>query len=453
MRRFFSFFSKSLLFVAILFSVACEIIEVETHPEETPPTPTYYEVLSDQNFSIMDSIETLLLSDEVHLGSTLQRELLLSTIERMLQKIQDDKGIGELDLGFRRVVYAYNSQDIHGNPLKLSAVAYWLGYYEAGMWHDLQPDRLCLMEHYTITSDAESPSGGFPVEMFITGNSLVILPDYIGYGITKAHLHPYLHHEICALNSIDALSAGYTLFDDQAQADLDADWELVVLGASQGSGNALAVHKYLDTHPEEAEKWHFAYSYSTSGPHNPILTMEKYFESGKTAYPVVYPMTLKTMLEAYPEILGSYDESDFYSEGYLAVKEEIDAMLASKEYPSQEINEVIYDEVKQTKDDLLKRDEIYLTDLLSAEFLNRNSQIFNDLCRCLSLHDLTRGWQPSHPIKLHYSSADRIVPAENTFAVAEAFGEEWVTLLPCTGNLDHDATCALWMVNIVLQDL
>lgn len=53
----------------------------------------------------------------------------------------------------------------------------------------------------------------FPLEVFVTGNALVLMPDYMGYGITKNSIHPYLNHELCAINSVDAFPAGYAVFE------------------------------------------------------------------------------------------------------------------------------------------------------------------------------------------------------------------------------------------------
>lgn len=354
----------------------------------------------------------------------------------------------DIQMGFRKVAYTYPSTDVQGEPITLSAVAFWLGYFTGSVWNDLQPDNICLMEHYTITSDEETPTNTFALEMFVTGNSLTIMPDYIGYGSTKEWPHPYLNHEVCAINSIDALTGGYDLFGETAACGMAEGWKLYLAGASQGAGNAIAVHKHLDTHLELATQWNFAASNCSSGPYNPVVTIDKYITSGKVNYPVVFPLVLKTMFDSYPEIMGDFTEEMAYSQNYLTVKAEIDQMIASKKYTTGEINQVFINKVRKTVDSRLAANEIYLTDILNAEMLDVESPIRKALYRCLEKNDLTKGWTPIHPMKLHYSPYDAVVPQENSLAMLEAFGADIVTLDKSMLPVDHATTCSLWMVNL-----
>jgi hypothetical protein len=357
----------------------------------------------------------------------------------------------DIKIGFRKITYLYPSTDISGKPLTLSAAAVWLGYFANGVWNDLKPDNICLMEHYTITNDAETPSNTFALEMFITGNSLTIMPDYIGYGVTKEMTHPYLNHDLCAINSMDALSAGYDLFKEKGKCGMSQNWKLYLLGASQGAANAIAVHKHLDTHPELATQWNFASTYCSSGPYSPVATIDKYLADGKVTYPVVFPMVIKTMFESYPEIMHGFTEDMAYSQNFLAIKPEIDRMIASKEHHTATINQVFFDKVRKTVDDSLGNNEIYLTDILSPDILNKESPICKALFLCLEKNDLTKGWSPVHPIKIHYSLQDKVVPQENTLAILKAFGKG-ITLEPALST-DHTTTCSLWMLELLNKGL
>ena len=362
--------------------------------------------------------------------------------------LKQQLGKPDIALGFRKTTFLYPSTDVKGNPITLSAVAFWLGYFDGGVWNDLRPDNICLMEHYTITSDAEAPSNSFALEMFITGNTLTIMPDYIGYGITKELPHPYLNHEVCAINSLDALTAGYDLFNDKGKCSMSPDWKLYLAGASQGAGNAIAVHKYLDTHLELATKWNFASTNCSSGPYSPVATIDKYLADGKVAYPVVFPLVMKTMFDSYPDIMEGFTEEMAYSQNYLAVKDEIERMIAGKEHNTAAINQLFIDKVRKTVDAGLADDEIYLTDILSPEMIDKESAICKALYQCLEKNDLTKGWVPIHPMKLHYSPLDMVVPHENSLAMLEAFGESTVTLEQSSIPADHTTTCSLWMIEL-----
>lgn len=355
----------------------------------------------------------------------------------------------DIQIGFRKVTYTYPSTDVKDDPITLSAAAFWFGYFVDNVWNDLQPDNICLMEHYTITSDAETPTNTFAMEMFITGNTLTIMPDYIGYGISKELPHPYLHHDVCAINSIDALTAGYNLFDNQGKCGMAQGWKLYLAGASQGAANAIAVHKYMDTHPDLATKWNFASSNCSSGPYSPVVTIDKYLTDGKVAYPVVFPLVMKTMFDSYPEIMGNFTEEMAYAVNYLAAKAEIEKMIADKEHNTAAINQVFIDKVRKTIDASLADNEIYLTDILSPEMLDKESPLCKAFYRCLDKNDLTKGWTPIHPMKLHYSPYDAVVPQENSHAILEAFGADMVILQESTLPVDHATTCALWMLGLL----
>lgn len=411
-------------------------------------TNVFYEIKSDNTFKVVDLVNQLALPE----GEMVSKDLILGQLEVREQNLKKEVGNDNLELGLRKVVYHYNSIDVEGEPITLSAAAFWPGYFTDGKWNNMELDNICLMEHYTITSNTESPSAGIPLEVFVTGDALVLMPDYIGYGITKDLLHPYLNHELCAMNSIDAVPAGYATFVGLSDKGLKTDCKFVVAGASQGAGNALAIHKYLDTNPTVAKNWHFAYTNCTSGPYSPVKTMERYFTEGKTALPVVFPLTLKSMLASYPEVMNGFTEEMMYSNTYLEVKNQIDEMISGKQHTTTEINRFFMENVKKTVVDGLAEDEILLTDILSAEMLNPNSDIMKALYSCFEKNDLTKGWTPVRPIKLHYSTGDRIVSSDNALAIKEAFDDK-VILTPTSVPMEHMATCAFWMFSLFLMGL
>ena len=376
------------------------------------------------------------------------KEPFASIVSMRESALAQELGKSDIILGFRKITYLYPSTDIFGDSIILSAVAFWLGYFDNGVWNDLKPENICLMEHYTITSDAEAPSNSYPLEMFITGNTLTIMPDYIGYGITKEMPHPYLNHDVCAINSIDALTYGYALFNDKNKYGISTNWKLYLAGASQGAGNAVAVHKYLDTHLALATKWNFASTNCSSGPYSPVVTIDKYLADGKVAYPVVFPLVIKTMFDSHPDIMKDFTEEMAYSQNYLAVKDEIDRMIAGKGHNTAAINQLFIDKVKKTVDANLADNEIYLTDILSPAMLDKQSPICKALYQCLEKNDLIKGWTPIHPMILHYSPLDMVVPQENSLAILEAFGDDIVILKQSSIPADHTTTCSLWMVEL-----
>ncbi len=364
------------------------------------------------------------------------REEYMKEIHAREQELANEKGVNGLYMGFKTCTFKYWSKDPFGKPILLSGMVSWAQFWAFGWW-DLNPDNIFLMEHYTIMSDDERPTKKHTTEQLALGDNLLIMPDYIGYGETKDMVHPYLNHEVCAINSIDALEAGCKVFEKMKDkgTKMEDDWKLYVLGASQGGGNALAVHKYLDTHLDLANKWRFDYSYCCAGPYSPSATMDFYYLVGNLTYPVILPIVIKSMLYCYPDIMGKWKEEDFYSDEYLKVKDEMDKLFAAKQMNSTDL-------IAKLKE-LLGKDNITVNDLLSKEALNKNSEMTKALYECLDKNDLTKGWTPVHKIKLYHSQIDDIVPYTNAQALVGQFGEDKVKLFNSYWA-GHVNTCLKW---------
>ncbi len=353
--------------------------------------------------------------------------------------------------GFRYIDYTYESVDEQGRPVTLSSRVCWGVTMLYGSYYDeFRPCDLVLSPHSTVTSNIEAPTlGGCLETLLLQGDRVLILPDYIGYGATKDRVHPYINHELCAQNCIDAMRAGYKVFMDKCKKGLHPEWKLYVIGASQGGGNALAVHKWLDTHEDFAKLWRFEYSYCASGPYSPRITFEQYFKQKRLDYPCVLPMTLKAMFEAYPDILGKWKEEEFYSEAYLKGKVDIDNMIASKEYESSAINAQICKLFPHPNDpDIVDGKQIYLEEILAPDVCDPTSEKSIALFKCFDRNDLTTGWTPKHPIHLYHGLTDTYVSYANSEAVMKAFPEMATLKEPTKQFADHLSTCALWMLSV-----
>lgn len=353
---------------------------------------------------------------------------------------------------YRYFDYEYESVDAQNKPITLSGRVLWGGNKLFRMY-EAKPNYILLSPHFTISDDYVCPTSGRGIEsLFMAGNLLLILPDYLGFGVTKDKPQPYVNHNLCAQNSIDALTAGYHLFCDKANVPMENDWKLYVAGVSQGGGNALAIHKWLDTHETFANNWRFDYSYCAAGPYNPSLTFRKYFEQKRHPYPVVFPIVIKSMMMSYPEILGKYKEEDFFSESYLSHKAEIDEMVNSKLYTSDQINNKFFSYYPHTAEtNVTPGKEILLTDILSEKALDLNSDICKALFECFDKNDLTTGWTPKHHIYLFHGKGDMIVPFANAQAVVDAFPQDMVTLYPERFGFDsHEQACIQFFLHMMV---
>ncbi len=413
--------------------------------EVGPSADVKYEIIDKKELSAEQMCNELFSSENSGDKESAElRDQFLANIHHQEDSLAEVYGANSasITMGFVSYTYKYWSTDQHGKQVELSARVSWAQYWLLG-WRDLDPNNIYLVEHYTIFSNDECPSNSYVKEQIALGDNLLIMPDYLGYGETRTSLHPYLNHEVCAINSLDALKAGYAVFENKkgSNTKLEDDWKLYVIGASQGGANALAVHKWLDTHAEFADKWRFAYSFCCAGPYSPSLTMKKYYEAKTLAYPMVLPLTIKSMLDSYPEILGKWKEEDFYSEKYLKIKTDMDKLLAGKIYESEEL-------IAKMKT-LLGCDPVTTEDVLSKEVLDMNSEMAKAFFKCLEKNDLTKGWTPTHLIKLYHSKADEVVPYANAEAVINAFDDK-VKMREASGG--HKATCMKWYGILLIKD-
>jgi hypothetical protein len=157
------------------------------------------------------------------------------------------------------------------------------------------------------------------------------------------------------------------------------------------------------------------------------------------------------MKMSYPDILGKYEEEEFFSDKYNTIKPQIDQMVASKEYSSDQINQVIFDNFPTTVDDDGNK-TVALADLLSEKTMDMNSDMTKALFECLDKNDLTTGWTPIHPIYLFHGKRDLIVPYANAEAVQTAFPDKVTLYTERFGYDDHLSSCAQFLVHIALAD-
>ena len=191
------------------------------------------------------------------------------------------------DNGAIQCVYSYPSVDENGNEIMLSAALV--------AWKPAQKNSSGTIKsviigcHITITSDKQCPTSvnssptrgdalimsSFPTQASIPElrQSIVIMPDYEGYGITRDRVHPYLVQELTARQVADAAKYGLQLYKslDNAQP-LAKDWKTISMGFSQGGAVALATHKYIEQHALDKEL-HFAGSFCGDGPYDLMQTI------------------------------------------------------------------------------------------------------------------------------------------------------------------------------------
>lgn len=373
-------------------------------------------------------------------------------------KITSDIHIPGWVFGYKLVNFEYESIDENGEPITLSALAAWS---ESDFLKKIYQKGIILHCPSTKTGADECAShndGGLELA-FMMNDELFIMPDYQGFGSSQDRTQMYLNHELGARQIYDALVGGYTIFHNSADFCMMKDWDLRIVGASQGGGNAVATQKYIENHDFNGrpldEVWNLAYTYACAGPFSPVVTLDKYLEWGKLQAPMVLPLVLKSMLATNPDLKAKYEESQFFSALYNEHKEEFDKAYQDKSYDLATFLARMLECLK-TVDDLIDPElglmDVYIQRLLSEEMMNKESQMYKDLVKCTSKHDLTKGWEPKHHIYLYHGMGDKIVPYANSQAMVAAFPNKTTLENSVAIGDDHLTTCLKWVFSSWLKE-
>ena len=87
-------------------------------------------------------------------------------------------------------VVLYPSHDQYGDTLTLSG--------KLCVPQDRKPKGIILLPHWTISDAEEAPSHKVTGEAkYFIKDYVLVMPDYIGYGVTGNRMHPYLCTLIC----------------------------------------------------------------------------------------------------------------------------------------------------------------------------------------------------------------------------------------------------------------
>ena len=363
--------------------------------------------------------------------------------------------------GYHLFWYEYYSTDQLGNVVKLSAFMSAGEYWWFGA-HYTDQDNIYLICPYTHTKEDEcatKDNGGYEFMTFLSLDNLFIMPDGQGFGSNSGNVQPYVDHITQAKQIIDAMEAGFKIYMDKG-GKMENNWKLRVIGASQGGGNAMAVHKFLDTRTKTVKSiwpwdrnlhtyyyrsiWNFDYSLVCCGPYSPEVTMQTYKTWRQMSYPCVIPLVIKSMLARHPELttVKGYKEEDFFSGKWNENKADFDRIYRDKTMNSDDLNYYICNKlglnvVREHNDPPM----VPLDKMLSTDMLNPDSQIYKDFMECLKEQDLTSGWKPYTKTKIWYSDHDEVVPCANAEKLIRLFESNNVRCEKTERHEGHVSVC------------
>ena len=332
--------------------------------------------------------------------------------------------------------YSYRSHDASGDTIRLTAL---IGWPKA----DVRPKNLIIGCHITITDDAKAPSNfgnsdaTSDVEMLMmytiggnapSSNSLVIMPDYEGYGGTVSRTHPYLCQELTARQVIDAVRAGMKLFKEQ-NGEMSDSWKSVAVGYSQGGAVAMATHRMIEQ-AGLSDELHFCGSVCGDGPYDLIATFRQYINDNKIYLPTVVPLIIKSFCENMPT-LKAYEPEDFLTAGFvssgvldmisrktLSTGQIQDRLMAYAEAHPEDLQFGFDDSGDYLRPDMIMRPECiaYLKGENVAETDRPKVEALMQALEANTIWAPWAGygeWQPQHPIMAFHSVTDEVVPFVN----------------------------------------
>ena len=286
------------------------------------------------------------------------------------------------------IVGTYPSIDVDGNPITLSGKVM---LPKKGV-----PKRMILVSHYTVCSNAEAPSNCFSLEgMLVKDGYGLIIPDYIGYGVTAREVHPYLVMDLTARNVLDMYLAVRPWLE--AVERIPDDPNLDLMGYSQGGATTMAVQhlsetEYWDTEDMDYVSLHRVFA--GGGPYDVKATYERFVNTDTAGYPVAVPLVLQGMIK------GNKLDIRFSDMMKPFLCEHMDEWINSKRFTSAQINQLIGTKVTH--------------ELLTDEAMEQKSERVAELYKAMTVNSIvSQNWEPEAAVYIMHSIDDETVPYTN----------------------------------------
>lgn len=286
------------------------------------------------------------------------------------------------------IVGTYPSIDIEGNPITLSG--------KVMLPKNGIPKRMILVSHYTVCSNAEAPSNCFSLEGVLVNSGYgLIIPDYIGYGVTAQEVHPYLVMDVTAHNVVDMYLAVKPWLEAVGRSADDPSLDL--MGYSQGGATTMAVQYLIETDFSNASSMDYIMLhrvFAGGGPYDVKATYERFVTTDTAGYPVAVPLVLQGMIKGNKLNMQLSDMMKPF------LCEHMDEWINSKRFTSAQINQLIGTKVTH--------------ELLTDEAMEQKSEKVAELYKAMTLNSITAyDWDPQAPVYMMHSMDDETVPYTN----------------------------------------
>ncbi|WP_029522863.1 prolyl oligopeptidase family serine peptidase [Persephonella sp. KM09-Lau-8] len=372
----------------------------------------------------------------------------------------------------------YWTTDDKGNKVKASGVML-LPVVEDPAIKDLYSAPIISDQHGTIFLDTEAPSNVIPkniqeivaylknpqgtppqinpetiIALSYTGRLgfVTLMPDYIGYGVSKDHYHPYMIANSLANSAIDLINAALDYAEQNGEA---VKREVYLAGYSEGGYATLATAKKIQ---ETNQRFKVKAVFPMGGTYNLEILALGLLQQENMPFPPFIAYVAYAYAESYDNITLSdlinppfdqkiplyfdktKDGETIYKDMLVTVCGIINPPPAYCSDPSIIPNFKVSYLFKQTmiQDFLTNENNPFRTDL-------RNNNVDN--------------WIPAFPITFVHCEGDNILPYQLSYLTYENFKNHGVTTefvnpeeLFGTGYLDHP-NCAKPAYNYLIYSL
>lgn len=254
---------------------------------------------------------------------------------------------------------------------------------------------IIIASHYTICANKEAPSNTYSIEgIYAIKDYIVLMPDYIGYGITDSLTHPYLHLQSSVSSAIDLLNAAIPYLKANEYTFYNS---IILIGYSQGAAVTLALQKALEE--QYADIYPINRVFAGAGPYDLGATFDFYLQQPTTDLPCALPMLILGL--NYGENLG-LNPNDFFQPFLI---ERCPWLIKSKKQTLNEVNAALEHEISKLLTPIIFHKDKYPTSIL-YEAVQKNN----------ILH-----WMPKSAMFLFHSTTDNMVPFLNSEHIKAEF--------------------------------
>ena len=259
-----------------------------------------------------------------------------------------------------------------------------------------RPKRLILVSHYTVCSNSEAPSNCFSLEGMLApmGYGLII-PDYLGYGVTAREVHPYLVMDLTARNVLDMYHAVKPWLEAVGMSPEEP--EIILMGYSQGGANTMAVERLIETEyyaDENPKQVKIHRVFAGGGPYDVKATYEQFVNTDLANYPVGVPLVVQGM------ILGNSLNIKMEDLVRPRISDHIDEWINSKKYTTSQINQFIGTKVTH--------------EILTEEAMDQRSWKVSELQKAMIENSIVSfSWMPEASVYIAHSMDDETVSFQN----------------------------------------